>query len=117
METRMIFFIAYLRGCWSISIQHNTMRQLTLSTGLRLCKVRSDGGVDALLNILDNEEDLWPDGPSPREAEEPSVCLFPCDHAKWINTEKCGRTHGPLCPTNINGGGRKRNCLCVVRPL
>jgi hypothetical protein len=34
------------------------MRQLTLSTGLRLCKVRSDGGVEALLNILDSEEDL-----------------------------------------------------------
>lgn len=34
------------------------MRQLTLSHGLRLCKARRESGVDALLNILDAEEDL-----------------------------------------------------------
>jgi hypothetical protein len=75
------------------------MRQLTLSPGLRLCKVRSDGGVDALLNILDTEEDLCPGAHFFKAGTGP---LFSCHHAEWIHPQKCGGTHGALLTTNIN---------------
>ena len=92
-------------GRWTTKRQ--PLRQLTLSPGLKLCKVRSDGGVDALLNSLDSEEDICTGG-SLHHPMGPSV-PFSCHDAKWHYTEECGGTHGTMFTTNIHHGGRDRD--------
>ena len=89
------------------------MRQLTLTAGLRLCKVRNDGGVVALLNSLDSEEDLCTVGSFCVQHQCPSV-LFSCDDAEWHHTEERGRTDGAMFTTNVHYGGRHRDHIRSV---